>query len=379
MRCSFYVGSTRIDHFVSGLAVVAACGSATSRACAEGPLEGAAVRYEAPAGCPSQSDFEARVRARGPSHAANGAAPSSLQRVHAKVRVQAGRASGSVAIADASGATTTRRIVAASCAEVVDALALIVALAVDPLQQREESGEAAATPGAGEAGATSTDSVTTSPATSSDIPETEKAAPPPSVTNRQQNKEEPATPAEPETEASRRIALARRPHFGVFASGLVASGMMPDAAYGGELAFSVAGGYKRRFVAFAGARAAFAQDITGTEGNARFTWWTTFFGFCLGGRVVTPELWVDGCATLEIGRLGATGSETRNAASAPRLWQAVGPGMRVEWVVARPFALVAGVDGLFPFRRERYLLGPDTAFHTPVVGVRAEAGLGVRF
>ncbi len=90
-----------------------------------------AVAYEAPDGCPTSSAFFREVSAR--TTRARAAQPNERARVmHVVVTKRGEEHSGRLWIEDASTASTARSVSGKTCAEVVGALALIGALAVDP-------------------------------------------------------------------------------------------------------------------------------------------------------------------------------------------------------------------------------------------------------
>ena len=354
---------------------------------AEGPgaLQGTTVLYDAPAGCPSQSDFEARLRARGGSHGGSASAPPSLQRIEARIRAKGKRAQGVVVITDAAGVATTRQIVAASCAEAVDALALIVALTLDPLEAggpSQAAPAAAASPGEG--------STSSAEGGSS---ESSKAAPATAAARAREHAPDKANEAAAESEKTSEPEIehdteskARSPgaseasRFGAFVSALVAAGATPDPAFGAELGFeAVVLPGTPRLSAGLGARIVLSQTVHDAAGTASFDWWAGFASMCAGTHIGSSAFSLDLCATFELGSLGASGSNTRNPASATKSWQALGPALNAEWVFAPPVLLTVGVEGLFPFRHQRFLLGESVIHEIPTVALRAQGGMGLRF
>jgi hypothetical protein len=343
---------------------------------ARAPLSDTVIVYEATAGCPSRTDFEDRLWSRMPAHESASISP---RRIEARLQRSGTRVAGSVVLTDASGAVTTRRIVAASCSEAVDALALIVALTVDPMEAHggtpppQEDGATA--PGA--AGATHGDRGDATPGeTKTNAPAPTSVPKPPVDTGRSPP---PAPPVSGVQESSAAVApSSRRSRFGVSASFLVASGVVPGASPGGEVAVVAStSGVPALSLRFGGRLVASAGTAS-DEGEASFSWWSGFAGGCLGSDA-SAALVLSGCAVYELGRLGAGGSRTENPSSSGTMWQALGPELRFEWVFAAPFALNAGVAGMFPLRAERFWLGNDVVFRVPPAGIRAEIGAVVRF
>jgi hypothetical protein len=88
------------------------------------------VEYVAPGDCPSEADFEAGVQAR--TTFARFADEPNAQAVHVVVRSTTAKYAGHLSIVSRSGRVSERDVEDALCSDVVDALALVTALAVDP-------------------------------------------------------------------------------------------------------------------------------------------------------------------------------------------------------------------------------------------------------
>jgi hypothetical protein len=101
------------------------------------------LAYDAPAGCPSESEFVAAVTARGADFDAARATPVAQVMVVSISRAQDGFA-GAFQVRDAREATNKREVRGASCREVADALAVVTAIALQG--GAGEGGEAQAAP-----------------------------------------------------------------------------------------------------------------------------------------------------------------------------------------------------------------------------------------
>src|SRR5580692_5237813 len=88
------------------------------------------VDYSAPGNCPTEADFEARVRSR--TALARFADENNAQAVHVVVTPTGVTYAGHLSIVGRSGRVSERDVEDALCSDVVDALALVTALAVDP-------------------------------------------------------------------------------------------------------------------------------------------------------------------------------------------------------------------------------------------------------
>jgi hypothetical protein len=128
----------------------------------------------------------------------------------------------------------------------------------------------------------------------------------------------------------------------------------------------------------AGFRIAPTATETHAQGSARFAWWSGLAALCSGVRdgAATSSLWL--CFAAELGRLSASGgSDTSNPRDEPRSWAAIGPHAEVQWALLRPLAIRAGLGGLFPLVRDRFLIADRTVHRTPRFGVRVDLGVGV--
>jgi hypothetical protein len=371
-----------------GTALLSASAAAENKTLpTSGPLSDTVIVYDAPQGCPSQADFEARLRSRMP---ARGSTATSPRRIEARLSRNGTRVAAGVVLTDANGAVKARRIVAASCNEAVDGLALIVALTVDPFEAHTgpvpppdtTEPESTAPPTAaggdhdGGADASRGDHENSTHGESKETaPRPEQAAP---VVQGGETKAGTVAVLAPEVNEHATASSSRRLRFGVSASFLVASGTVPALSPGGELAI-VASTWSAPAVSLrVGGRLVASASDSSAEGSASFSWWSAFLGGCLGNDATAPFA-LSGCAVYELGQLAATGSQTRNPASRVILWQALGPELRFEWAFAPPVALHAAAAGMFPLRAERFLFGSDVLYRVPPLGARAEIGAAIRF
>lgn len=242
---------------------------------------------------------------------------------------------GRLVVRDATGFATTREIETSSCAEAVEGLALIVALLFDP--------------------------------------ESAKSEPAP-----------PAPPAESKA-VERRVVeeeRGRSTHFALSTSFLVASGQAPNPALGADLGLSLEALLIPQIVLLvrAGVRLTAPETVSSSQGVATFGWWAAFASAC---PVIAPhgnDSYVYGlCLTAEQGIVEGTGSETTNPRTAGRSWTALGPGFAMRWLVMPPLFLSVTFDVVFPFRRDRFLLGIEQIHEVPALATQGGFGIGVRF
>lgn len=355
-------------------AVLSAAAGAPAR-----PAQAQAVRYEAPADCPDRNAFEARMRARSqrPKHNAHREFEVELSRGE-------GGVVGSIAVREADGSVTRRRIAAADCEEAVDALALIAALALDSAAaQDERRPKPATTPASTRGGrrAQRTRSDENARGQSADEAATDEAA-----------ADEPGTPpAAIEAPATRAITPRSNgqpprsdPEATVgaelFASALALTAAAPNPQPAAEIGAAVSAPIARA----AALRMRLSARITGTQraeapldqGTAELRLWSAAGAVC-PGTSPSDALWLFGCGVFEAGAVSASGSDTDDARDKQRVWLAAGAGVELTWLVVAPLRLHASVEGLVPLYRDRFLIGDRVVHRVPALAARAGLGVGV--
>lgn len=125
----------------AGLVVLGALLGLSRPAFAQG-TDRVTLVYEAAAGCPSEADFEAAVEARG-GHFAGHSAPGSAQALRVAIRAQDTGFLGTLQATNEDATSALREVHGATCREVLDALAVVSASA---LNHRTESPSAEPTP-----------------------------------------------------------------------------------------------------------------------------------------------------------------------------------------------------------------------------------------
>jgi hypothetical protein len=323
---------------------------------AEEPIR---LDYQSGPGCPDEASFVARIRAR-------------TQRAHLvtegesarefDVRIAAsGRPSGpsgTVTVVNHGHAEGARSVSAGTCEEVADALSLIVALALAPR---------ALAPAAPEP-------------PSSTVPSSAPAPP----------RSPPSTPS-PSGEdlpspATSDAAVKRGPgplghHFFGEVDFVVATGVTPVTLFGG----SPSVGWRSTGASLVGlsVRAAFLRIGTGPQAASgaavRFTWTV---GRVDGCGLFWPDrrLRAGGCARIESGLLDGTGEGIVGARTQHAAWVTVGTLARIEWTFVGPLLLDLEAGPTFRTVSGRFTFYPDTTvYQVPIVGLDAEAGLGLHF
>ena len=328
------------------------------------PSESVRVDYAAPATCPSRETFLAGVRSRTTRmHLASGSAPA---RTFVVVLEDAARgADGRVTIRDPDGRELRREVKGASCEEVADVLALVVALAIDPRASTAPRafGSASTAPAeAASAPAPAPSSSATRPPPTTPAPETPSTPPP--------ERAHPAS-APPRFVAGASLSWAA----GAGASG--SSGVTPSLLFGpyvfvearvtGDVGFT-----PRLRVSFE-RTASGRLDVAG--GGARFTWTVARADGCVAGWRL-GRFRISPCIGVDAGTLGAVGTGIDHARDATRPWFAIGPTARASWSFLGPLFVELDVFARAALVRSQFFFEPSaTVYDAPVLG----AGLGLAF
>ncbi|HVU04503.1 MAG TPA: hypothetical protein VHE30_22250 [Polyangiaceae bacterium] len=301
------------------------------------------LAYSAPEGCPSPADFLDEVHARTARYRpASG--EESATALTVTIREVRGGNQGTLSLASPDGARTARRVTAGDCTQVVSALALMTALAIDPDASTEPVRKRAET--------------------------TPQATPPPVI-------------ARAATKPSRRSAppveRARlRPGVGMLAEGL--AGVAPEPMVllrpmaelgwtgpGPEPAFRLSGAIGRR-------------ATTGSDGGGEFSLASVRVEGCPVRLDVTGRVRVSPCVAMDGGRLQVAGLGVTPSERVSRPWIAGGIVARLEWEIVNVLVLEVAAEGFVPFLRDRFFVGDGATVHrTAMLLPGGTAGLGVRF
>lgn len=299
---------------------VTGAGAGPARAEPERAEEVVELRYAAPPGCPTRDAAVELIRERTPAVRFAAGAPRVFE-----VRVTAGEHgyTGALVVDDVADKQLTAR----RCDDLVTALALVIALAIDP--------------------------------TAAVAPRVEAVAAPP--------------PPPPPPPSPRRPPPARR--LDAALAGVLGVGHTPDLFLAGGVAARAAWPAVAAELAIVAGR-----DSTREDGaRAAFTRIVARPAACrlrAGGR-----LEVGGCGHAEVGLVRATGDDIINSRGLNRLWVAVGAHGTLRWPVSpsRGFAqLQLGLT--VPITRDRYRFMPGILIHeTPPLTGWLGAGVGLRF
>jgi hypothetical protein len=323
-----------------GLSVIGALG-VTSPTQAQEPEEATHIDYAVPLGCPSEDAFLVQVRAR-TSRFRETADATRARTFFISIARTDHAVSGHLVMRSAGGAQSVRDVAGNRCEDVVAAMALIVALDLDP-------------------------NASTSPFA------------PPTVSS-QQAANVPGANLSPE---QAKASTSRRWSMGLGIHGAFDGGLAPRP-FIGALFFIEANGPSRGLfvptVRVAFERATSAADAAGQGPSANFVWTAGMVEAC-PARWTAGSFGVAPCIRVEGGLIEATGANIDPARSDQRPWLAAGIAAEGRWFFFTPLFLDAEVGARFPLVRTRYFFQPNntTLYDTPLVGWTAGVGIGMLF
>lgn len=306
--------------------------------------------YETTDGCPSEEGFREQVERR-----ARRAGPSSATlRVAVNVERERRDLVGTIVVTDARGERSTRKVNASRCDEVVSALALVAALAIDDAAREVES---------------------TPPEDASEPPRTSPPTAPASTAI-----DAPAPP--PEREQARTFAVRAG------AQGAAQSGVTPDVVMTVPVFLDLTLEARRdrrgigvRFEPGLRALGIFGASDRKAAGTAvaELTWTSGALDACPARIHAGPASLVP-CVRIEIGVLAAKGEQIVPARSDSRLWSALALPIRLRLEPWRHVFFEIEGAARTPLVRDRFVFQPDLmVFQAPRIGWTAAAGAGVTF
>lgn len=301
-----------------------------------------ALDYTAPPACPSAEQFLAEVAAR--TSVARPAKPNeSATTLTVSIQEVAGGNRGSLRLDSPDGSSSARQVAAADCEQVVSALALMTALAVDP-------------------------DASTAPIPPVVAPPVKPpVAPPPPVPPRVEKKAQPVVQRPTSTKWRARIGVALEALGGVAPDPLLAV---------------------RPLIEIDRESASASSSLRLTAGWGRETVGQTAEFTLLDARVegcpfrVRPSrtVRISPCLAFDVGRLEAAGVSLKPAETVHRPWVAPGAVARLEWHIVNALVVEVGGELFVPLERDRFFVDQDTTLHrTPSVAGGAEAAVSASF
>ena len=166
-----------------------------------------------------------------------------------------------------------------------------------------------------------------------------------------------------------------------FVALVAASRVLPQAAMGARVGGEVRLLRRLDFEASLTLLPEMRQTLSGFDTGFGLTYGTG--GLCF--RLLDHEdVTLAGCGFGSVGAMHAVAYEPARGRQGQLLWSATGVGLRAAWVLARPLALRAGVEGSVPLERRDYVVSrargaEAVVFRDPAVSATLHLGLSVRF
>jgi hypothetical protein len=354
---------------------VATLGIAGGARAQEAP-EPLAVVYEAPDGCPTAAAFFREVSAR--TTRARAAQPNERARVlHVVVTRRGDEHAGRLWVEDANTSSTARAVSGKTCSEVVGALALIGALAVDPRAStapiataeaaREPTGDGPAAAGSPPAAAspeaprpTDTPTAPSELVTDSRGPDRGPAPPPPGT-------------APSPTRSRGRVEVGVQVE-AAFVAGAAASGRLF-----GDLSVGPREGMLAPALRLAVSRS-LDVDRSAAIGGATLRWTTLGLDVCpIRLRLMGP-LALRPCGGGSAGVLDASGTGIAMSVSRSRPWASLSALGRLVWEPLAWLEIDVEAGVIAPLFRESFFFAPSVAvYEAPAVAFLSRVGFGLRF
>jgi hypothetical protein len=303
--------------------------------------------YAAPGACPGREVFLDALHTRTPRPQLVESGDTSAIAIAVRIEATPSSASGQLQLREPDGTAESRNVTSATCAEVVSALALVAAVMLDP------------------------------DALSGPVAPVEPSPPPPAPV---------VPPPGPRPPPSPPPALSppSKPTWEISGGAEVGAlgGIGPAIAPMGGGFFDV----ERRVAPFASS-ARLGVDVARTESDLRrgshvYEWVAAVARLCPVHVPVPrlPRLRVAPCGELQIGGHRGTTTDVPKPSSSVQLWVAPGVEGLLEWALSSAVSLEIHGGALFPLRRSRFFLAPNsTIFEVPGLSATAAVGLRVRF
>lgn len=327
--------------------------------------EPSALVYEASPSCPGQRAFVSAVRARTNEWTEAETASRTFL-----VRVAVGddrRARGTLVITNGGKTGTPRVVDAVTCAEAVQALSFIVALAIDPYADAPPAAHAGeATP---PALARPTASVTASAsATPAESPGS--AAPPAS-------RAVPGAESAPQPPELAKSSPERRVSWSAGVSADVLGLAAPGPVFGAAVFVGVRP--TPRLDLRLSLRQAMPSTVVAGRTSTSLTWTTGRFEPCVS-VVGSATLNLEPCVFVELGRLAAEGGGVETVEQATAVWGAGGAAARAELALGQLVRLELEGGVFVPFGRSEIRYRPAfVAYRPPAAGALLSLGAVARW
>jgi hypothetical protein len=361
------LGFERVSLLVLAVLVVAAPRGGAAQPGGDGGDASASLELDAPPECATRKNLIARVGTR--SHHIRFLAPAATASALRVVVAQSARGAvtGELTLVRPDGRRASRRLAAPTCAEIVDGLALIIAITLDPAHAITDPAVTAA----GDADA---------PPASSSLPAAASASTPAAAPTPEPSP--PAATAEPPPPEMVSTAAPAPTHrwAAVGAGGRLVVGPAPEVMPGIALHGMVA--FDRPSLWSPAARLALARTAVGgllqTGGTADFALDAGTMDAC-PFRLALPPLDLRACAAATLGRLTVQGTNTYSGRSAYRPFVAVGGSALAALGLGQRFEVGVRVAGAAPLIRDAFQFVPQVFYRVASVTLEVDLSLAMRF
>ncbi|MFZ5891925.1 MAG: hypothetical protein ACOY0T_12795 [Myxococcota bacterium] len=366
------------------VSLVALIGSPLAARAADAPNPALHLEVDAEPSCTSSADLSERISIRSPRVQFRTDAGALLARARFTT-LQSGNVLGELTLVKAGSEPSQRRVVARSCTQAADAMALIIAVTVDPTVVSDAR---SAKPGtidgsspsvSGDRGATSKDAAGQPKSRDAEgQPKRSEAQPKRSESERGEVAD--ALPAESSESSASSTRVSALPRFGAHVSGLTLVGVSPEWMPGVSL--DAMAGLDREALwspaVVLGFTHAARSGLEKRGGTAAFTLDAASLDLC-PFRVALAPIEGRACAAVFVGRLSARGSSTSNApGTVSRPFVATGASAIMAGRVHPLIELWARASVGVNLVRDSFEFAPFI-FHTVApVTVSASVGIGLR-
>lgn len=327
---------------------------------ARAEVEPIAFRYEASGACPSETEFLEAVRALTKRWSLVPVGTSEVRTI--RVRMAAGRsdAKGRLVIADRSGTSSERDVVLPTCTEVKQALAVMVAVAIDPRAGTADEPEPESTPPA-------------------EPRETEPRAEPVALLQPEQRAATAPVSTTPAAITRSPVTFDLRAEItsAVLRGGLVALGASmtfelpaPAPTRGIHLLWPSIG---------LGVRQGLPKERTLRGGSAEFVWSAGQLRFCPLRVAIQTVAEISSCAETNLGSLRASAKGFPDSRNLSSFWADVGGSVWAAVNLSDRFFLSSTVLMTVPLVRQPFTLASGASVASvPPLGVLGGIGIGAK-
>jgi hypothetical protein len=357
-RCLRYSRDLRSRRAL-GLFATALAATLSSPLFADDPVEPITLSFEGSAGCPDAASFDAQVRARTARFRPISAGETG-RAFHARVATGDGQFVGKLVIEEPGVSPAERTLSGATCADVVAALALVTALAIDP-QAKTSAIAVTEVP------------VEPPPPAPTEAPSAAPSAPPAPPPS--------ASAPRPSAPSLRPAPEPERPLLWLELGSSLALGVTPAPLLTPSL--TVEGRFDERSwlaprLRFGLLRGQDGPDAQGS-GFTTFTWTAALLEAC-GLALRSGPLRLSPCVATELGVLRGEGDSFAPARASGRTWFAIDLGARLSLELGDAVSVGLGAELALPFTKDTFVVEPARTVHAvPDVGARFGFGAAIGF